>query len=221
MLPRAIKMPFRLKEIRRRFGTRPFALLDVGAGNHSASIVKSWFPNCHYAGIDIERTYNNDGADFAAMDEFFELDLTRLEFGTIPDARYDVILMAHVIEHLANGDEVLRGLVQKLKPGGVMLVEFPGERSLRLPSMKGTLNFHDDPTHVRLFTAREVAQIARTSGLDVLRAGMRRDWTGIALMPVHALYAWRTHGFVPGGVFWDLTGFADYVVAQRPDAAAR
>ncbi|MBI5711620.1 MAG: class I SAM-dependent methyltransferase [Candidatus Eisenbacteria bacterium] len=217
MMP--LRLPFKFKEVWRRFGDRPFALLDVGAGNHSASLTKRWFPNCHYAGIDRDRSYNNDGADFAAMDEFFELDLTDLRFEAIPGARYDVILMAHVIEHLPNGDEVIRGLVPKLRPGGVICIEFPGRRSLHLPSKKGTLNFHDDPTHVRLLTAGEVAGLLRGLGLEVLRAGTRRDPLGILLLPVHALRAKQAHGYVPGGVFWDLLGFADYVVGRRPESS--
>src|SRR5262245_65247989 len=80
-----LRMPFRFKEIWRRHGRRPFAILDIGAGNHSASVFKRWFPNAHYTGIDLDRTYNNDERDFAAMDEFFEMDLTRLRFGAIPD----------------------------------------------------------------------------------------------------------------------------------------
>ena len=214
MIP--IRMPFRFKEIWRRHGRRPFALLDVGAGNHSASQFKRWFPSAHYAGIDLDRKYNNDERDFAAMNEFFEMDLTHLRFAAIPDGRYDVILMAHVIEHLKNGDEVVRGLVPKLKPGGIMFIEFPGERSLHLPSMKGTLNFYDDPTHVRLFTAREVADLLRTQGLEIERAGMRRDPMGILLIPVAAVRTWQTFGFVSGGIFWDLLGFADYVVGVKP-----
>ena len=86
----ALRIPHRFREVRRRYGRRPFRLLDVGAGNHSASLAKRWFPGCHYAGIDRDRNYHNDAADFAAMDEFFEMDLTRLEFGAIPDAGYDV-----------------------------------------------------------------------------------------------------------------------------------
>jgi SAM-dependent methyltransferase len=211
-----VRMPYRFREIRRRFGRRPFRLLDVGAGNHSASLAKRWFPNCHYAGIDRERGYNNDAADFAAMDEFFELDLTRLEFGVIPDARYDVLLLAHVIEHLANGDEVLRALVPKLRPGGFVYVEFPGPQSLKMPSRRGTLNFHDDATHVRVFDHREVAELLRACGMRVRRAGTRRDPLGILLLPLHAWNAKRAHGYVPGGVFWDLFGFADQVLAERP-----
>lgn len=122
----AVRRPYRFREIWRRFRARPFRLLDVGTGNHSASIAKRWFPNCHYAGVDRDRSYNNDRRDFAAMDEFFRLDLTQLRFREIPTASYDVILLAHVIEHLRNGDEVLRALVPKLRPGGMLYVEFPG-----------------------------------------------------------------------------------------------
>jgi len=211
-----LRLPYRFREIRRRHGTRPFRILDIGAGNHSASVTKHWFPACHYAGVDRDRNYHNDERDFAAMDEFFELDLTQLEFDGIPDASYDVVLLAHVIEHLANGDAVLRGLVPKLKRGGCMYVEFPGPQSLRLPSKKGTLNFHDDTTHVRVFSAAEVAGILVGSGLRVLRARTRRDPRGILLLQVYALRAKQKYGFVPGGVFWDLFGFADEVIADRP-----
>jgi len=211
----ALRIPHRFREVRRRYGRRPFRLLDVGAGNHSASLAKRWFPGCHYAGIDRDRNYHNDAADFAAMDEFFEMDLTRLEFGAIPDTGYDVLMLAHVIEHLPNGDAVLRALVPKLRPGGFVYVEFPGPRSLRLPSMRDTLNFHDDPTHVRVFDHREVADILRGCGLRVVRAGTRRDPVGILMMPVHAWKSVRRSGYVPGGVFWDLFGFADEVLAER------
>ncbi|MEQ1832519.1 MAG: class I SAM-dependent methyltransferase [Candidatus Eisenbacteria bacterium] len=214
-----LRRPYRFRELHRRFGQRPFRLLDVGAGNHSASVAKLWFPNCHYAGIDRDRNYHNDEADFAAMDEFFELDLTKLEFGAIPDASYDAILLAHVIEHLENGDDVLRALAPKLSPGGILYAEFPGPQSLHFPSKRGTLNFHDDDTHVRVFDAKEVAGILRGCGLEVLRANTRRDLRGILLMPVFALRAKQRHGYVPGGVFWDLFGFADQVLARRPSAS--
>jgi SAM-dependent methyltransferase len=212
--------PHRFLELHRRFGRQPFRLLDVGAGNHSATSTKRWFPHCHYAGVDKDKHYNNDERDFAAMDEFFEMDLTRLEFGAIPDASYDAILLAHVIEHLENGDDVLRGLTSKLKPGGLIVVEFPGPQSLHMPSRKGTLNFHDDESHVRVFDWRQVAGILRECGLVVEKAGTRRDLRKIVFMPVLAVHAKWKYGFVPGGVFWDLYGFADEVVAVRPAAGS-
>lgn len=212
--------PHRFLELHRRFGARPFRLLDIGAGNHSATSTKRWFPHCHYAGVDLDKNYNNDAADFAAMDEFFEMDLTRLEFGAIPDASYDAILMAHVIEHLQNGDEVMRALLPKLKPGGLIVVEFPGPQSLHMPSKKGTLNFYDDESHVRVFDWKQIAGILRESGLVVEKAGTRRDLRKILFMPVLAVHAKLKYGFVPGGVFWDLYGFADEVVAVKPNTAS-
>jgi SAM-dependent methyltransferase len=212
-------LPYKFRELHRRFGQRPFALLDIGAGNHSATIVHRWFPNCRYSGVDRERGYENDARDFELMSEFFELDLTALDFSVIPDGRYDAIMLAHVIEHLHNGDDVLRALVPKLKPGGIVYAEFPGPQSLHLPSKKGSLNFHDDPTHVRVFTAGEVAGVLRAEGLTILHARRRRDPLMILLTPARAIKAKLEHGYVPGGVLWDLFGFADEVLAEKPAVA--
>lgn len=209
-------VPYKFVELRRRFGDGPFSLLDIGAGNHSASLTKQWFPRCRYAGVDRTRDYHNDAADFAAMDEFFELDLTSLAFDAIPDGQYDAILMAHVIEHLANGDDVVSALIPKLRPGGVFYLEFPAPRSTGFPSMRGTLNFYDDDSHVRLYSIDEVSAVLRARGLRIVRAGTRRDLLRAALTPVRIVTARLRHGFVPGGVFWDLLGFADVVIAEKP-----
>ncbi len=199
-------LPHKFKAIRRHFGSRPFRFLDIGAGNHSATLAKHWFPNCHYTGVDRERDYNNSPDDFAAMDAFVEMDLEKLDYSALPAAGYDAILMAHVVEHLNNGDEVVRALAPKLAPGGIFCLEFPGRRSPHLPSCKGTLNFYDDDTHVRLYTHEEIAGILVERGLRIERQGTRRDWLHLLLTPLHAFKAKQVHGYVPGGVFWDLFG---------------
>src|SRR5262245_5874730 len=137
--------------LKKSFGNLSFKLLDIGAGNHSASKTKWLFPNCQYHGVDLTKDYNNDEKDFAAMDGFYEMDLTKLQFNAIPDSFFDAVSMVHVIEHLFNGDLVIKGLIPKLKPGGVIYIEYPGPKSKTLPSMHGSLNFHDDPTHVSLY----------------------------------------------------------------------
>lgn len=213
--PMSLMRPFKFLEVTRVFGNAPFAMLDVGSGNHSATLTKQWFKNVLYSGLDRSRDNGDDERDRALTDHFHEIDLTRGDFSQLPDAGYDCIMMAHVIEHLPNGDEVLRGLVPKLRPGGLLYVEFPGPRSLQLPSMRGSLNFRDDPTHVRLYSLAEVSEVLRSCGLRVHRAGTRRDARAIALLPLRALSSLRLHGYVAGSVFWDLLGFAEYVVARR------
>jgi SAM-dependent methyltransferase len=175
---------FKFRFLRKSFEDKPFKLLDVGAGNHSASRITSLFPRCEYYGLDLDKNYNNDEADFAAMRDFYELDLTRLDFSTIADNYFDGIWMAHVVEHLYNGDEVVAGLIKKLKPGGFFYIEYPGKKSTRLPSMKGSLNFKDDPSHARLYSVSELSRVFEANNMVVLRSGTRRNWYYIIGLPV-------------------------------------
>ncbi len=211
----SVLVPTRFKELRKIYSGRKFSLLDVGAGSHSATITKQWFPLCDYYGIDKEKSYNNDASDFEAMTEFYELDLTVLDFTLIPENFFDVIIMSHVIEHLHNGDEVLRLLLNKLKSGGFIYVEFPSKRSTRFPSKRDTLNFYDDPTHCRIFTVEEISSILPENKFQVLKSGVRRDWLRVLLTPVKIVFTKITQGYVPGSVFWDILGFADFVFARK------
>ena len=209
------RVNFKFQFLQKSFGDKSFKLLDVGAGNHSASRITSLFPGCEYYGLDMDKTYNNSDSDFKVMKDFYQLDLTRLDYGIVPDQYFDGIWMAHVIEHLYNGDEVLPRLIQKLKPGGYFYVEYPGRKSTRLPSMKGTLNFKDDTTHVRLYSVPEISRIFENNGCKVLSSGTRRNWYYIASLPLRLVISLIKNGYVQGNVFWDLLGFAEYVYVQK------
>lgn len=197
------------------FDNKQFTLLDVGSGNHSASKTKNLFPDCEYHGIDIDRNFNNDERDFEACHSFYEMDLSQLEFGTIPDNYFDFIRMTHVIEHLHNGDKVIECLAPKLKSGGYIYIEYPGARSLTLPSMHGTLNFHDDPTHVRVYSVPELRKLLGKNGFDILSSGTRRSPAFLAAMPLRILGSWVRGRKLQANIFWDLLGFAEYVLARK------
>src|SRR5687768_1904793 len=106
---------FKFRFLKISFRSRPFKLLDVGGGNHSASRIKSIFHQCEYYGLDVDRNYNYSEQDFRLMKEFYEVDLTELNFPMIPNNFFDGIWMAHVVEHLHNGDQVVAKLIEKLK----------------------------------------------------------------------------------------------------------
>jgi len=201
--------------MRRSFGKSPFRLLDIGAGNHSASKIKSVFPQCEYHGVDMERDYNNSESDFQLMTAFYEMDLTKLEMSIIPDDYFDGIWMVHVIEHLRNGDEVIQKLLPKLKKGGYMYIEYPGLKSTKLPSMHGTLNFKDDPTHVRVYSIQELTTIFEKEGLEVIRSGIRRNSWFMLAMPFRILSFWLRGKKLQGNIFWDLLGFAEYLWVRK------
>jgi SAM-dependent methyltransferase len=201
--------------MQKSFGDKPFKLLDVGAGNHSPSKTKFIFPNCIYYGLDLDKTYNNDEADFRATEKFYELDLTKLEYEILPDNFFDFIRMTHVIEHLYNGDEVLRKLLPKLKNKGFFYIEYPGGKSLKLPSMPGTLNFYDDATHVRLYSVPELKKIFEEANCAVLKSGTRRNIWNILAMPARIGYHFIRGKKLQGNIFWDITGFAEYLFVQK------
>ncbi|MBX2932696.1 MAG: class I SAM-dependent methyltransferase [Ferruginibacter sp.] len=201
--------------LKRAFGNKPFRLLDIGAGNHSATKAKTVFKNCEYHGVDREKDYNNTGDDFRQMDAFYEMDLTRLDFSSIPNNYFDALLMVHVIEHLYNGDEVIKGLLPKLKSGGYIYIEYPGEKSTRLPSMPGTLNFKDDDTHVRVYSVKELSALLETNGCRVLKGGIRRNIWFMMAMPFKIIKCWVTGKKLQGNIFWDVLGFAEFIWARK------
>lgn len=201
--------------LKRSFGDKPFRLLDIGAGNHSASKTKKVFPRCEYYGVDMERGYNNDEHDFRLMSGFYEMDLTKLDFSSIPDNYFDGIWMVHVIEHLYNGDAVLQGLLPKLKSGGYIYIEYPGKKSTTLPSMYGTLNFKDDPTHVRVYSVSELASVFEKENCLLLKSGTRRNPWFIMAMPFRIAGSLLTGKKIQGNIFWDILGFAEYLWVQK------
>ncbi|MFM9910723.1 MAG: methyltransferase domain-containing protein [Chitinophagaceae bacterium] len=197
------------------FGQQAFRLLDVGTGNQSATKTISLFPGCAYYGLDISRAYNNTSEDFLVMKEFYEMDLTQLNFSVLPDNFFDAILLVHVIEHLLNGDEVLKGLLPKLKLGGSLYVEYPGKRSTRLPSMKGTLNYYDDSTHVRIYSIDELTTLFKKNNCNIIKSGYRRSWFYVFATPFRMVLRWVRGRAITGNVFWDLLGFAEFVWIKK------
>lgn len=201
--------------IKKSFSNKPFKLLDIGAGNHSATKTKTVFSQCEYHGVDMEKDYNNSEEDFAEMKSFYEMDLTQLEFSSIPENYFDGIWMVHVIEHLFNGDEVIKSLLPKLKSGGYMYIEYPGAKSTKLPSMYGTLNFKDDPTHVRLYSVKELTGLFESNNFKVLKSGIRRNLWFMASMPFRIIVSVMKRKKINANIFWDVLGFAEYVWVQK------
>ncbi len=81
--------------------------------------------------------------------------------------------------------------------------------------MTGTLNFCDDPTHVRLYDIREIANVLINSGFKIVKGGTRRNFLGIILIPLIAIYQLLKFNKIMGGTFWDLLGFAEYIYAIK------
>jgi SAM-dependent methyltransferase len=211
----ALKIPTKFVRLKKHFGNQAFTMLDIGSGNKSATDFHTYFPNGTYHGVDMVKDYNYTEEDFGKMEAFYEMDLTKLDFAAIPDNHFDAILMAHIIEHLHNGDKVLEHLAPKLKSGGVIYIEYPGQKSTTLPSRKGTLNFHDDDTHVRVYSVPEVSQVLEGVGFKINSGGLRRSYRNILMMPIKFIHNKIKYGYIMASVYWDWYGFAEYVWAEK------
>jgi len=207
--------PLKYSTLKKEFQNKTFNLLDIGAGNHSAKKTKLIFPACKYYGLDNTVDYNNDKNDFNLMEQFYKIDLNDLLFDTIPDNYFDAIIMSHILEHLSNGDIVLNELIKKLKNNGIIYIEYPGIRSTKLPSMKGTLNFFDDKTHVRIYSLKEIYNILLKNSVSPIKGGTRRNITRILFLPFLVTFRFIITRNLVATDFWDLFGFAEFVVGKK------
>jgi hypothetical protein len=123
-------------------------------------------------------------------------------------------MMAHIIEHLHNGDKVIEGLIPKLKSGGYIYIEYPGIQSTKLPSMNGSLNFYDDDTHIRVYSIPEITKVLGNQ-FEILSSGTRRNLAFLIAMPFKILLNAIKFKKPSGNTFWDLLGFAELVFAQK------
>jgi SAM-dependent methyltransferase len=214
--------PMKFRYVRRRLTAPALQILDVGCGNGSPTVTKRWFPECRYSGADIQR-YNLTDADDAAMDEFFPLGADGSGYEAIPEASFDLVILNHVIEHMAEPAPILAALCAKLKPGGYMWIAFPSQRSLSLPhSVDETLNFWDDPTHVRVPEIGEVVSVLQANEVRIVHAGRSREGLLTSLADVFKLLKRllmrAVTGRLSGRGLWYVLGFEDHVLGQRGPA---
>lgn len=210
--------PFRLDVLDKWLRKPLIKILDVGCGDHSSTKTKKYFPKCKYYGLDKSKDHNNISEDFEIMEKFYEIDLNNINLlKNIPNNYFDCIILSHIIEHIKKGEDIVLGLVDKLKAGGVMYLEFPSPRSLYLPRMSGTLNFYDDPTHIRLYTLDELCNLLSKKRFSIYRAGTRRYWKRILLFPIYLIISIIKSGRLDGSVISDMVGFASYLIAIKQD----
>ena len=214
--------PYRFRVIRSLGPRRPLRILDIGCGNKSCQLTRHWLTVETYHGLDRE-CYSGEADDYKQMDKFLNVDLTTGDLVCIPQDYYDVVILSHVVEHLEDGEEILRQLTTKLRRGGIVYVETPSFRTLNFPHGDGFLNFYDDPTHVRVYDRRTLATVMMKEGLQVLRCAYRRDWvrliffSPVALL-INLLYYIPFRRRILATGLWDLLGVASVVVGLRRSA---
>jgi SAM-dependent methyltransferase len=158
---------------------------------------------------------------------FAEADLNRdpIPFG---DDMFDVVVASHVIEHVSDPIRLLAECVRVCRPGGLVYVECPSERSLMLPGVPFayeqfcSFSFYDDPTHQsRPWTPQGLYRLARYFGCDVRAAGRVTSWTHRLAFPLLLPWYWLTRNVVAmEQLLWMVVGWSSYALIQKPQTSS-
>jgi SAM-dependent methyltransferase len=139
-------------------------LLDFGCGKGPTSRAASrLLPDWTIDGFDQDAR----AADLLSAVPGFD----RLYTGAsdaLPDGAYDLIVLMHVLEHVAAPATLLRRLARKLRPGGQILIEVPDRDANPYDLLVAD--------HLLHFDLRTLLAVGQAAGLAPAKA--TRDWVG-------------------------------------------
>jgi SAM-dependent methyltransferase len=192
-------------------------LLDLGSSDggtlrHFAELR----PDLGFAAADIEgrpEAYPA-GTDFKRAD----FDRDPLPW---PDGSFDRITCMHVVEHLKDPAHLINEAFRLLSPGGSLYIETPAPHTVGLESAKGeargrvTVNFFDDPTHIRPVPVEELSRVAVAAGFRAVSSGVSRNLIFAASFPFLRIV--RRHSRERYVAQLHFTGWSVCVTAARRD----
>jgi 2-polyprenyl-3-methyl-5-hydroxy-6-metoxy-1,4-benzoquinol methylase len=153
---------------------RDLDVLDVGCGFATTS---QYIARRGNQVIGIESSAEAVAVARERVSDVVHADLQQLDDvkRALGERRFDVIIFADVLEHLAWPIGVLRGYLDLLKEGGSVIVSLPnvGLWSVRMSLLVGTFRYQEtgvlDHTHLRFFTRRTAREMIEQAGLTIVR----------------------------------------------------
>ena len=207
--------PTKFDNIDKYLRKKGIKILDVGCGNNACLLLKKYYPNNEYHGIDRTKKYNNVEKNFKLMKKFYNIDLSKGDLSKIKDNYFDIIIFSHVIEHIKNGEDILIQLSKKLKKGGIIYIETPSPHTKKMPAPKGgILNFYQDKTHIRVYPVSFLNKFLKKINFRILKSGLKISPKRIVFSPLYFLIP-LFKGKFSWEIVADITGFASYIVAQK------
>jgi len=190
-------------------------LLDLGSSDgETLGHIAELRPDLRLRAVDIAGVPGRypPGCEFQRAD----LERDRLPW---PDGSVSAITCMHLVEHLRDISILVKEAGRLLAPGGRIYFETPHPKTLELPSPPGsaagtfTLNFFDDPTHVRVVPTAALAELARGEGMEVVAEGISRNWLFAASHLVYQFLPASRRKFT-AQVHW--LGWSAFLTARRP-----
>lgn len=189
-------------------------LLDLGcADGHTLRHFLELRPDLQIYAVDLVEHPDVRGLNC----QFHRADLER-DALPWPDSHMEAVTCMHLLEHLREPGFMLDEVRRVLKPGARAYFELPRPKTLIMDSPRGTaassftLNFYDDPGHVRFVSTGRLAHWLEQRGLRVLQSGVSRNWLFALAYPVLWLGGRHRRRFV---AYAHWVGWSAYLVAEK------
>ena len=151
-------------------------ILDFGCGSGTLSRVLL------EEGAVLEALETDPRARAAVSDELgipVAGDLAELG-GRTASAKFDLIFMIEVVEHLRDPEATLRDLHRLLKPSGFLYASTPDAESLRAKLDGARWSNYQNPTHLYYFNRQSLGRAMKTAGFADVRI-----WRPTVTYPAH------------------------------------
>ena len=214
-------MSLKEKHIRYRFIDslhKGATVLDLGCGDgRIQKSIKRYRPDLKFISVD-----KYDFSKEVSFEVFFKINISD-EALPIADDSIDAVFCAHVLDHIMFYDLVLSEIKRVLKSNGSIYIEVPSTKSLYVPSFgmlkgPGTINFYDDPTHIRPFTQHSLCRIGKRIGTKQLTTGFARNWAYCLFAPMIIVYSLiKRDRQLFGTVLWSIVGWSVYLWGRNDD----
>lgn len=152
---------------------RGLRVLDAGCGAGGNGALVKRAGAAEVVGVELDPAAAERAR--AQLDRVLTADLSELDPDDLGLEPFDAILAIDVLEHLVDPAAVLRRLVGRLKPGGVVVASIPNVAHVwvianllaqRWPQRERGIF---DRTHLRFFARRDMERLLREAGLTVER----------------------------------------------------
>jgi 2-polyprenyl-3-methyl-5-hydroxy-6-metoxy-1,4-benzoquinol methylase len=210
------------REIRPLLPDHANRILEIGAGaGATLKWLKSFYLDAETTGVEINAALYEqlkENADVAIIDNIGAC-LTRLK-------SYDLILLLDVLEHISDATTLLRDIVNRLEPGGRVIVSVPNvaHLSVSVPLLfQRRFTYRDagilDRTHVKLFVEDSAIGLLNEANLKVtmgLLSGLQGSKSKlITLLSFGRLKHYLTRQYIMCGERSDVSPLVQHPVQWR------
>jgi len=152
-------------------------VMDVGSACGDFGVLLGAQKGCRVHGLDSNQQSNSVAMESNAYEQIHQVDLNAFDKAGFPgySGYFDVIVLLDVLEHLLQPEDVLRAVVDFLKPGAALIISLPNISfgGIKIDLLQNRFDYTDtgilDRTHLRFFTHRSIAQLLTGVGLEIAK----------------------------------------------------